>query len=77
MRDPWSYLSTRTWPGRLRPRDPDGNLLRVDADAICPRCLSFVAPHEIVRRTAYGPFQHEHCPPAPATMTRLTRLTGG
>lgn len=71
MRDPWSYFAPRCWPGRTPPRNPDDNLLRVDTDAICPRCLLFVWPHEIVRRTAYGLLQHEHCPPLPVEMTPL------
>ena len=56
----------RGWPSRMRPRDADGNVLRVDEDAICPKCLRFVGPRDIVRRTVYGVVQHEHCPqPAP------------
>jgi hypothetical protein len=36
--------------------------LRIDEDVVCPRCLEWIGPHEIVRRTAYGPAQHEACP---------------
>ena len=36
--------------------------LRIDDDVVCPRCLEWIAPHEFVRRTAYGPAQHEACP---------------
>jgi len=50
--------------------DPVGGVedhaFRVDADSVCPACFRWVKPHEIVRRTAYGPVQHECCPvPAP------------
>jgi hypothetical protein len=40
---------------------PDGHL-HSDADAICPRCLTWIEPRAFVRRTAYGPLQHEVCP---------------
>jgi hypothetical protein len=36
--------------------------LHVDGDQICPRCLDWISPADIVRRTAYGPAQHEVCP---------------
>jgi len=36
--------------------------LRIDEDVVCPRCLEWIEPHEIVRRTVYGPAQHEACP---------------
>ncbi len=61
MRDPWMILVPSGLPAH-RPADPDGNVLRVDADAICPRCMRFVDSTDIVRRTAYGLVQHEHCP---------------
>ena len=35
--------------------------LHVDADAVCPRCLRWIEPDDYVRRTAYGPHQHESC----------------
>ena len=35
--------------------------LHVDADAVCPRCLRWIEPGDFVRRTAYGPHQHESC----------------
>jgi hypothetical protein len=35
--------------------------LHVDADAICPRCMQWIGPDQFVRRTAYGPHQHETC----------------
>jgi hypothetical protein len=38
------------------------NVMHVDEDAVCPVCLCWIAPHDIVRRTAYGPAQHELCP---------------
>lgn len=40
---------------------PDGHL-RAGDDAICPRCLSWIAERDFVRQTAYGPLQHEVCP---------------
>lgn len=36
--------------------------LHVDEDSVCPRCLQWISPDDIVRRTAYGPVQHETCP---------------
>jgi hypothetical protein len=67
-----SGRSGRCW-GRLaqigfRPREaPPGhdfaaNVLHVDEDAICPRCLSWISAEDIVRRTRYGLVQHESCP---------------
>jgi D-lyxose ketol-isomerase len=38
------------------------NVMHVDADAICPRCLCWIGATDIVRRTAYGLVQHEACP---------------
>jgi hypothetical protein len=37
------------------------NLLHADTDAICPRCMTWIAAEDIVRRTAYGLLQHEAC----------------
>ncbi|MFI5100638.1 MAG: hypothetical protein ACHQE5_09010 [Actinomycetes bacterium] len=37
------------------------NELHVDADAVCPRCLQWIEPGDYVRRTAFGPHQHESC----------------
>ncbi len=57
--------------GRLLPRGdgaPDrpgvghDNELHVDADAICPRCLCWIAVADYVRRNAWGLAQHEVCP---------------
>jgi hypothetical protein len=53
----------------LTPRTPEArhgcdfttNVMHVDAEAICPKCLSWVTPTDIVRRTAYGLIQHEAC----------------
>jgi hypothetical protein len=52
---PLRYLDTR--PGH----DYASNLLHADTDAICPRCMSWIASEDIVRRTAYGLLQHEAC----------------
>lgn len=40
---------------------PDGHL-HGDCDAICPRCMRWIEERDYVRRTAYGPLQHEVCP---------------
>jgi hypothetical protein len=40
---------------------PDGHL-HPDEDAICPRCMGWIEEREFVRRTAFGPLQHEVCP---------------
>jgi len=42
---------------------PDGHLHGAQ-DAVCPRCLHWIEDGEFVRRTAYGPLQHEVCPAA-------------
>jgi hypothetical protein len=42
-------------------RSTDDHDLHVDADAVCPRCLTWIQPSDHVRRTAYGPYQHESC----------------
>ena len=39
----------------------DGHL-HPGADAVCPRCLTWIEERDYVRRTAYGPLQHEVCP---------------
>lgn len=36
--------------------------LHVDADAICPRCLDWIAPEDFVRRNGLDLLQHETCP---------------
>lgn len=41
----------------------DGHL-HGDGDAICPRCLTWIGERDYVRQTAFGPLQHEVCPPA-------------
>ena len=60
----WGRLALVGFRGREAAYGHDftTNLLHVDAEAICPRCLSWIAPSDIVRRTAYGPVQHEACP---------------
>jgi Asp-tRNA(Asn)/Glu-tRNA(Gln) amidotransferase A subunit family amidase len=35
--------------------------IHVDADAVCPRCMRWIEPGDFVRRTAFGPHQHESC----------------
>lgn len=39
----------------------DGHL-HGELDAVCPRCLQWIEERDFVRRTAYGPLQHEVCP---------------
>jgi hypothetical protein len=59
----WGRLALLSQRARTAPPGYDfaANVMHVDTDAICPRCLSWIAPHEIVRRTAYGLVQHEAC----------------
>lgn len=38
------------------------NDLTLDEECVCPRCLQWIGPDEFVRRTAFGPAQHEACP---------------
>jgi hypothetical protein len=46
----------------IMPRSRGGeHELHVDADAVCPRCLQWIEPGDFVRRTAFGPHQHESC----------------
>jgi hypothetical protein len=42
-------------------RVADGHL-HGEYDAVCPRCLRWIEERDFVRRTAYGPLQHEVCP---------------
>jgi hypothetical protein len=47
----------------IRPgHDFTQNFMHADTDAICPKCFGWIAPEDIVRRTAYGLIQHEACP---------------
>jgi hypothetical protein len=39
--------------------------LHVDADLVCPRCLTWIAPDHYVRRTLTGLIEHESCPRSP------------
>ena len=68
MADRWSY--TRLAGVGLDQADaesvsafvlPDGHL-HGELDAVCPRCLRWIEERDFVRRTAYGPLQHEVCP---------------
>jgi D-lyxose ketol-isomerase len=63
-----------------RPREaPHGhdfarNVMHVETDEICPRCLRWIAAADIVRRTAYGLVQHESCTSkAPTPRERAAR----
>jgi hypothetical protein len=53
--------------------DYTSNWLHADTDAICPRCLAWIAAEDIVRRTAYGLLQHEACdvPAQPQVVSTL------
>ncbi|MCU1600525.1 MAG: hypothetical protein JWO22_1234 [Frankiales bacterium] len=37
--------------------------LHGEAGDVCPRCLRWIDPRDFVRQTAFGPLQHEVCPP--------------
>jgi len=50
------------------------NVMHVDTDQICPKCLSWISATDIVRRTAYGLLQHESCP-VTDTPTCLTEVS--
>ena len=64
------FSASARWPRLLAPTEPVAPYgydftvhdLRIDDDIVCPRCLEWIEPHEFVRRTAYGPAQHEACP---------------
>jgi hypothetical protein len=73
----WARLALLPLRGRDAPPGYDftANVMHVDGDAVCPRCFTWIAPHDIVRRTAYGPFQHEACPVAP-TLNVVSELRG-
>ena len=60
----WARLAMLMPNGRQAPPGFDftTNVMHVDTDAICPRCFGWIAPHDIVRRTAFGLLQHEACP---------------
>jgi hypothetical protein len=49
--------ATEAQPGA----DFAANVMHVDVEAICPKCMQWVTPTDIVRRTAYGLIQHEAC----------------
>jgi hypothetical protein len=70
----WSRLSLLSTRGRDAPYGFDfaSNVMHVDADAICPRCLGWIAATAIVRRTAYGLLQHEACPVTEETTPSLS-----
>ena len=49
------------------------NDLTLDEESVCPRCLEWIQPGDIVRRTAFGPAQHEACPRSRGTVGCATR----
>lgn len=53
--------ATRSLGSRWRRGRVSDHELHVDADAVCPRCMRWIEPGDFVRRTAYGPHQHEAC----------------
>jgi hypothetical protein len=68
----WGRLVILTRRSRDAPAGFDfaSNVMHADTDAICPKCLSWITPDDIVRRTAYGLLQHEACAPLTATSRR-------
>jgi hypothetical protein len=70
----WSRLSLLT--PRAREASPGydfaGNVMHIDAEAVCPKCLGWIGPTDIVRRTAYGPVQHEACPITDASAAAMS-----
>ncbi len=56
-----SWLCARDAQRLCACRIQDGHL-HTDEDAVCPRCLSWIDEDDFVRRTTYGPLQHEVCP---------------
>lgn len=60
----WSRLALLTPRAReARPgHDFASNVMHIDSDDICPKCLGWISTTAIVRRTAYGLVQHEACP---------------
>jgi len=56
-----TVLATRA-PATPYGHDFAANDLTLDEESVCPRCLHWIGPEEIVRRTAFGPAQHEACP---------------
>jgi hypothetical protein len=59
----WARLAMLTSRPEPSPHGIDfaANVMHVDTEAICPKCLSWIAPTDVVRRTAYGLVQHEAC----------------
>ena len=60
----WARLTLLSPRNQEAPHGYDfaSNVMCVDVDAICPRCLGWISATAIVRRTAYGLLQHEACP---------------
>jgi hypothetical protein len=65
-----SMTDAVTIPGRRLAHldaEPAGGVgdysLHADTEAICPRCLRWIAPEDYLRRNAIGLLQHESCPP--------------
>ena len=58
---PVFMLATRA-PATPHGQDFSANDLTLDEECVCPRCLQWIGPDDIVRRTAFGPAQHEACP---------------
>jgi len=61
--DRWGLLLLRS----RNPVPPYGhdfaaNDLTLDEESVCPRCMQWIGREDIVRRTAFGPAQHEACP---------------
>jgi hypothetical protein len=60
----WSRLALLAPRAREAKHGHDfaSNVMHVDSDDICPKCLSWITSTAPVRRTAYGLVQHEACP---------------
>lgn len=61
--DRWGvFVLPRHAPVAPYGHDFAANDLTLDEESVCPRCLQWMTPGDIVRRTAFGPAQHEACP---------------
>ena len=72
----WGRLALLS-PGTREPRpgyDFASNVMHVDGDDICPKCLGWISATAIVRRTAYGLVQHEACPRRTASAETLSTI---
>jgi len=59
---PQVFILTTRAPAASYGHDYAANDLTLTEESVCPRCLQWIQPGDIVRRTAFGPAQHEACP---------------